>query len=41
MDFNNYINDLKKVMDELNREEINNFLDLLVDAYKNENFVFV
>jgi len=41
MDFKNYINDLKKVIDSLDAKEVENFLNLLEDAYKNEKFVFV
>jgi len=41
MDFKNYINDLKKVIDSLDINEVENFLNLLEVAYKNEKFVFV
>jgi D-sedoheptulose 7-phosphate isomerase len=41
MDFNNYKKTINTVLDSLNYEEIENFLNLLVDAYKNEKFVFV
>lgn len=41
MDFNKYVNDLKKVIDSLDRNEIEKFLDMLADAYINGKFVFV
>ncbi len=41
MDFNNYKKLIIEVMDSLDNKEINNLIDLLVDAYKNDKFVFV
>lgn len=41
MDFKNYINDLKVVVDSLNYPEIDKFIGMIVDAYKNGKFVFV
>lgn len=41
MDFNSYKNLINDVMDSLDNNEINNLIDLLVDAYKNDKFVFV
>jgi|SRR4030095_8503921 D-sedoheptulose 7-phosphate isomerase len=41
MDFKTYVKDLGKVIDSLDQEEIDKFLGMLVDAYKNEKFVFV
>ncbi len=41
MDFNNYKKLISDVMDSLDNNEINNLIELLVDAYKNDKFVFV
>jgi D-sedoheptulose 7-phosphate isomerase len=41
IDFKNYIEDLKVVIDSLNFPEIDKFIDMVVDAYKNGKFVFV
>jgi len=41
MDFKEYTNSLKKVVDSLDVAEIEKFLEMLIDAYKKEKFVFV
>jgi D-sedoheptulose 7-phosphate isomerase len=41
MDFNSYKQTLNSSLDKLNYSEIERFLDLLVDAYQNDKFVFV
>ncbi|HEY3250199.1 MAG TPA: SIS domain-containing protein [Ignavibacteria bacterium] len=41
MNFKNYVKDLARVIDSLDQSEIDKFLDILVDAYKNGKFVFV
>jgi D-sedoheptulose 7-phosphate isomerase len=41
IDFKNYVEDLKAVIDSLNFPEIEKFIDMVVDAYKNGKFVFV
>jgi D-sedoheptulose 7-phosphate isomerase len=41
MDFNNYKKTINQVMDSLNKIEIDNLMDMLLDAYKNDRFVFV
>ncbi len=41
MEFNNYKKLINDTMDSLNNDEITNFLDLIVNAYKNDKFVFV
>lgn len=41
MEFSNYKNLINDVMNSLDTDEINNFIDLIVDAYKNDKFVFV
>jgi D-sedoheptulose 7-phosphate isomerase len=41
MEFKKYINNLNNTLDGLSHEEIENFLNLLIDAYENEKFVFV
>ena len=41
MDLNNYINTVTESFGKLDRTEISNLIDLLVEAYKNERFIFV
>lgn len=41
MEFKKYINNLNNTLDVLSHEEIENFLNLLIDAYEKEKFVFV
>ncbi len=41
MDFNNYKGLINRTLDSADTEEIDKFLDILVDAYKNDKFVFV
>ncbi len=41
IDFKNYINDLKVVIDSLDFPEIEKFIDMVVNAYINGKFVFV
>lgn len=41
MDFKTYKASLNKTIDTLNDAEVENFLNLLTDAYKNDKFVFV
>jgi len=41
IDFKNYIDDLKVVIDSLYFPEIEKFIDIIVDAYENDKFVFV
>jgi D-sedoheptulose 7-phosphate isomerase len=41
MDFKNYRKTIDKTLEELNDTEIQNFLNLLIDAYTNDKFVFV
>ena len=41
MDFNNYINSVTTSFANLNKNEINNFIDLLVDGFKNDRFIYV
>jgi len=41
IDFKNYIEDLKVIIDSLNFPEIEKFIDMITEAYKNGRFVFV
>lgn len=41
MDFNSYKNLINDVLNSLDTNEINNIIDLIVDAYINDKFVFV
>jgi D-sedoheptulose 7-phosphate isomerase len=41
MDFNAYKKTVTSTLDTLNLDEIEKFMDLLLDAYKNDRFVFV
>ena len=41
IDFKSYVDDLKVVIDSLNYPEIEKFIDMVVDAYKNGRFIFV
>jgi len=41
MDLNNYIKLVNSTFENLDKNEISGFIDLLVDAYKNNNFVYV
>jgi D-sedoheptulose 7-phosphate isomerase len=41
MDFNNYKKTLNNSLDSLNYSEIERFLDMLIDAYQNDKFIFV
>src|SRR4030095_4108655 len=41
MDFKGYKKQVNDVLNLLEEDEINNFMDLLVNAYKNDKFVFV
>jgi len=41
IDFKSYLDDLKIVIDSLQYPEIEKFIDMVVDAYKNGKFVFV
>jgi D-sedoheptulose 7-phosphate isomerase len=41
MNFSNYKKTVTNVLETLSDDEINKFMDLLIDAYKNDRFVFV
>ena len=41
MDFNSYKKTIEGVLETLDNNEIDNFIDKIVDAYKNDKFVFV
>lgn len=41
MDFNKYKNTLNAGLDSLNYSEIERFLNMLIDAYQNDKFIFV
>jgi D-sedoheptulose 7-phosphate isomerase len=41
MDFKDYSEGLKRVVDSLDQVEIDKFINMLTDAYQNEKFVFV
>jgi len=41
MDFGNYKNKLNKTLETLDSREIENFMKLLTEAYRNDKFVFV
>ncbi len=41
MDFNGYKNTINDVLNSLDNSEIDKFMDMLLDAYKNDKFVFV
>lgn len=41
INFKSYIDDLKTIIDSLHFPEIERFIDMVVEAYKNGNFVFV
>lgn len=41
MDFNSYKNLINDVMNSLDNSEIDKFMDMLLDAYKSDKFVFV
>jgi D-sedoheptulose 7-phosphate isomerase len=41
MDFKNYKGIIDKTLNSLNDAEVENFLNLLIDAYRNDKFVFV
>ena len=41
MDFNSYKKTINDVLDTLDHKEIDKFMDMLLDAYKNDKFVYV
>jgi D-sedoheptulose 7-phosphate isomerase len=41
MDFESYKEKIEKILSSLDTSEIDKFIDLLLDAYKNDKFVFV
>lgn len=41
MDFNGYKKNLFSTIDALNHEEIEKFMEMLINAYKNDKFIFV
>lgn len=41
MNFSNYKKTVIDILETLSDEEINRFMDMLIDAYKNDRFVFV
>lgn len=41
MDFDSYKKTINDVLDSLNQSEIDKFMDMLLEAYKNDKFIFV